>query len=703
MSSTTVNNAEPEDDFWMRFGTYLAKGIPKWFNDNPVKQSMRMATLELDTLLDTVQHSMDEFPCTMLFTGSSVDGVFNKSDVDIMYCMKHFIVVENEDQIPDGHTKGVLLMDIENCSPCYTRLKLLTPHPDEEVMGGLFTTEQDGTQYLLRERFLELGEKYFTQRLETEIAGPSHKAEGHDGSGRPEVDRVPCLECPFWPMQANTDFTDSVKARDSFTSCHVVGVPHKKSSRPDVEFRISFSLAEKRFAHSWSDFEMKCFHYFKHVMKEYAFLGQTPLSSYHIKTLFFWMIDTECIVQNLDTNEYLYQNMLLFFNYFFKKCIRERRMSHFFMPAFSICDHLEERDFQMYLVALEHNFKELPRELPPHVWTNKRDDMKELEDEFNCKVTEILHLRSNAWSLESICYYWHAEYEFFTLTKFQRIINESASCRPRTKALQGALVRCQATLQLYEALSSEDRKGIERERSLNEVLDSYLSLVNNDSESCVGVAQCDLANLTHIALYYYLVGDHAKCREYISQAWQAKEKCGDIHFYICKSDILLPAGKKPECVPVFFKDEVFRHFFKMNSFKHQPAVVNAVVILAYLHHRVTGTTTFLMGKVDPSFKSFSSRSRYNSITLIEFMKYGEVTVERDNMVEQLIEYTAAMKIAKLDEETTGTKFDEELMVIMRSGDESMFPRKLEIVKRLFGTDPPMMERMFEVISNQCYE
>ena len=724
--------ADEEDDFRIRFGTLIAKEIPKQVSDNPFTSSMRESTKEVDNLLESIQEGMGDLPYTMIYTGSQTDGLLCRSDVDVMYCMKHFIVVENEDQIPEGHTKGVLLMDTEGCYPCYTKLQLFRPHPDKELMTELFVTVEDGhgegdgavkkkKQFLLTEKFSDLAASYFKQTLlEAETTGPARKVEGESECGRPEIDYVPCLECPFWPKQARTDFPDFMEVRNTFTSCHLVPVSHKKSASPDIEFRISFSLAEKRFAQNWSDFQMTCFYFFKYIMKEYVFHGQmTPLSSYHIKTLFYWMIDAGCIFKVTDgVNQYgeIYQLLFTFINHFFTESVLKRKVSHFFIPSNNIIDSLDAEDFRTYMIALKHNFQWLPlRDELSHLWTTKdgeKDDIQELEDTIYCRVVEIEQILKKAWQLESMCYYMYAEHDIFTVAKLKQIVNTSSKCWPQNKDLQSAFVRCQATLQMYEALT--DLEGEEREKSLSEVLHSYLSLIPfHGAESSEGgeIAQCGLVNVTHVALYYYLVGDHVKCKEYIAKALEVKVGCGEMHSFCCKEDVFLPAGNNPTFVPKFFDKEVLRYVFQINSIPFQPVVVDPIVLLSFLDYRVTGTQRFMEQSFDSSLRSLSKRSRFNSMVLLNLMfdrmvikttNFSSIPKENVSALLSRMLFYVGREMEALRQNPLGDKFEGQLMVTMRSNDESEFLHKLEIIRRLFGKDSSQQERLFELISSQYY-
>lgn len=177
------------DTYSNRFSVYLSNYIDEFFTDCPVRNDMRKLKQRVHELLEGIQVKMD-LPYTMLYTGSSTDGLLTKSDIDVMYCFKHFIVVEEAKQIPDDHENGVLLLDAEGCFPCYTRLQLYRPHPDPEMMK-LFTSI-DGKYYLVKEKYLEFLAPVFKQMIPGETHGPAFMVTGDNYSGRPDIDYVTC-------------------------------------------------------------------------------------------------------------------------------------------------------------------------------------------------------------------------------------------------------------------------------------------------------------------------------------------------------------------------------------------------------------------------------------------------------------------------------------------------------------------------------
>ena len=73
--------------------------------------------------------------------------------------------------------------------------------------------------------------------------------------------------------------------------CHVVPVAHHLSSCPDVEWRLSFSLAEKFLAHHLTKLQRQIYIFFKYILWKNLINKQSTLSSYHLKTTFFWLLE----------------------------------------------------------------------------------------------------------------------------------------------------------------------------------------------------------------------------------------------------------------------------------------------------------------------------------------------------------------------------------------------------------------------------
>ena len=80
--------------------------------------------------------------------------------------------------------------------------------------------------------------------------------------------------------------------------CAVVSKAHPSSARPNIEYRFSFSFAEKILFKTLPVEQKKCFMAFKSIIKfiihktDAKCNGETGIKSYHLKTIFLWACET---------------------------------------------------------------------------------------------------------------------------------------------------------------------------------------------------------------------------------------------------------------------------------------------------------------------------------------------------------------------------------------------------------------------------
>ena len=135
-------------------------------------------------------------------------------------------------------------------------------------MSGFFT-EYNGETYLSRSKLVNRLSQHYKKHLyydhneEAPQHGPALLVEE---IGDKDMDFVPCIKIPSWPtfgVNALDRIEErlSVETRTKLKSegCHLVGVAHANSSNPDLEFRISFSVAEKLLIRTWTTKQMKLY------------------------------------------------------------------------------------------------------------------------------------------------------------------------------------------------------------------------------------------------------------------------------------------------------------------------------------------------------------------------------------------------------------------------------------------------------------
>ena len=116
----------------------------------------------------------------------------------------------------------------------------------------------------------------------------------------PGTDYVRCIRCTFWPNAAlewkqrprhfGWPTSNDILSIVDF-GCHLVAVGHPHSQKKSMEWRISFSIAERRLVWSFNHIQMQCYAVMKILLKEFIKVRCDPenqvLCSYFIKTFLF--------------------------------------------------------------------------------------------------------------------------------------------------------------------------------------------------------------------------------------------------------------------------------------------------------------------------------------------------------------------------------------------------------------------------------
>ena len=119
-----------------------------------------------------------------------------------------------------------------------------------------------------------------------------------------EIDRVDCFHCPSWPLCASEFLiqprphgwpSNSLMGKIQQAGCHVVGMGHPRSDNKDIEWRWSFSVAEKELIHNIDTSMYGCMYVLKAVSNKHwkgkHNTDQTqsnPFPSYFLKTACLW-------------------------------------------------------------------------------------------------------------------------------------------------------------------------------------------------------------------------------------------------------------------------------------------------------------------------------------------------------------------------------------------------------------------------------
>ncbi|KAK3085837.1 hypothetical protein FSP39_009419 [Pinctada imbricata] len=232
-------------------------------------------------------------------SGSRGEGFeFKSSDVDLMFVDKNAIVMSDPTILTVSYRNisSLLIMETDNTAPGFAFVKCLTfDNANIELKNSLVLKGSDiyVSSKQIRETFLS--------RTISSCHGPCQTSTELGI----ENDNAYTLNCPTWPKQAvpflRRSLDRSWPSYDVLTDickdgCLLVPINSKQqqcSDMIDLEWRISFSLAEKKLVHSMNHCQFLCYGLFKVFLNEVIktkLSDKDLLCSYFMKTAVFWAI-----------------------------------------------------------------------------------------------------------------------------------------------------------------------------------------------------------------------------------------------------------------------------------------------------------------------------------------------------------------------------------------------------------------------------
>ena len=187
----------------------------------------------------------------------------------------------------------------------------------------------------------------YTKHFKAKRQGPSFEhcfaPENLDPIG---TDYVPCIHCAFWPNDASEwverprpfgwPTTQDVSSIVNF-GCHLVAIGHHNSRTRSLEWRISFSLAERLLVWSFNHVQIQCYAIMKIILKEFVKVNCNPhnqvLCSYFIKTFLFWEYERNNLSFWQENN---LRECIKYLLIEFHKCLNEGVIRHFFFSRFNL-------------------------------------------------------------------------------------------------------------------------------------------------------------------------------------------------------------------------------------------------------------------------------------------------------------------------------------------------------------------------------
>ncbi|KAK3086452.1 hypothetical protein FSP39_018636 [Pinctada imbricata] len=220
-------------------------------------------------IYDTLDHCSSSDDKLAIISGSKGEGyIFKSPDIDIMYVDKSAIVVSDPSvlTVPYSSIPSLLMMETDNTPPGFTFVKCLKyDNTNIELKHSL---ELRGRDIYVSSK--QIRETFMSSSISS-CHGPCQTFTGYGV----ESDQAYTLNCPTWPNQAIPFIRRSLDrgwpSHDVLTDickdgCLLVPINSKQqqySDMIDLEWRISFSLAEKKLVHSMNHCQFLCYNYSK--------------------------------------------------------------------------------------------------------------------------------------------------------------------------------------------------------------------------------------------------------------------------------------------------------------------------------------------------------------------------------------------------------------------------------------------------------
>ena len=231
----------------------------------------------------------------IVYSGSKAEGLrFKSSDEDWMCIYRDIRVIPSDSYtaLYESNTT-LLLMENETTKPGFTLLRLVSEYAKPEVTRSI--------ENILNGHYLscKCWREFHTKKSEF-----THGPCASGTIGPHEYDIAYCLRCDIWPANAQ----DCIRRlHQSAWPSHgtvlniindgVLFVPigAKQSIFENIEWRMSFSLAEKKLIHAMNHTQFLCYGLLKILLKEAIDVNPDVkglLCSYFLKTALFWEITT---------------------------------------------------------------------------------------------------------------------------------------------------------------------------------------------------------------------------------------------------------------------------------------------------------------------------------------------------------------------------------------------------------------------------
>ena len=302
------------------------------------------------------------------FTGSRAEGLYLPgSDIDFMFDINdkdNMQVNQTEQDAPAATHRNVFVMSTENIRPCFVMLRSVSPIRDRNLLNAC--QDMNNSLYISSYLYVHNDAAVFRElfpHLTISRQGPSNEVwSTYMDRSQSGTDSVGSIHCSFWLDAASEWRTRSrrfawpspsdMKTIVDF-GFHLVPIGHPHSDTDMMEWRISFSVAERTLVWSFNHVQMQCYAVMKLILKEFINPHcSTPcrvLCSYFIKTFLFW--EYEETDPSYWCKENFRQCVLRLLSDFYE-CVRLRSLKHYFIPSFNLLSVKMTDEAQMELLRI---------------------------------------------------------------------------------------------------------------------------------------------------------------------------------------------------------------------------------------------------------------------------------------------------------------------------------------------------------------
>ena len=303
-------------------------------------------------IYDCIRSTTDSDNDNVYYTGSQAEGLdVPGSDHDIMMDINseaNLLIIQKMQDAPTATYRNVFCMKTKTVPPCFAMLRSVNQVKHCQLLYAcqLIDDAMHFSSYL----FVHNCESLFNKipcSGEAARQGPSlENWTPYMDTSQSGTYMVLSIHCPFWPDSASEwrlrlrrfawPSPSDIKSIIDF-GFHLVPVGHPCSDMNIMEWRISFSVAERALVWSFNHVQVQCYAVMKIFLKEFINPHCSPdyrvLCSYFIKTFLFWKYE------ETDPSFWCPGNLrecIMFLLTGFRECILRSSLKHYFIPEFNL-------------------------------------------------------------------------------------------------------------------------------------------------------------------------------------------------------------------------------------------------------------------------------------------------------------------------------------------------------------------------------